>query len=67
MYMRPDTAMAILMPLTLWIPHLVDIDGAFVETRREPAGIWKASDSEITRQLLAAYNVSIDPLPPGRA
>jgi len=43
------------------IPHLVEIDsGAFVVLRREPASTWKASDSEVTRQMLEA-------LPPGRA
>ena len=36
MHMEPDTVMAILMPLTLCIPHLMEIDGAFVKMWREP-------------------------------
>ena len=54
-----ETAMAILMPLTLYIPHLVGIDGASVEMWREPGSAWKPSDC--TEELLAVYNLSIGP------
>ncbi|KIJ12477.1 hypothetical protein PAXINDRAFT_101193 [Paxillus involutus ATCC 200175] len=42
--LRPDTAMAILMPLALCIPHLVEIDGPFVKMWRESGSTWKESD-----------------------
>ena len=45
------TSIAILMPLTLWIP-LVEIDGPFVKLWRELGSQWKASD-DITTQWLA--------------
>lgn len=45
------TSIAILMPLTLWIP-LVEIDGPFVKMWRELGSKWKASDY-ITTQWLA--------------
>ena len=51
--------MAILMPLTLYIPHLVEIDGAFVKMLRDAGSTWKASDC--SKKLLAAYNLSAGP------
>lgn len=55
-----DTAMMILMPLALCIPHLVEIGGAFMEMWREPGSTWKAKN-DLTRDGLAALNLSIGP------
>jgi len=51
-------AMAILMPLKLCIPHLVEIDGPLVKMWRELGSTWKASDVTlaITRDLLATVS-----------
>ena len=42
--MKPETSMALMMPLTLYIPHLVDIDGPFVKMQRVSGNIWKVSN-----------------------
>jgi FAD/FMN-containing dehydrogenase len=44
------TSIAILMPLTLWIP-LVEIDGAYMKMWRELGGKWNASDYTTTEWL----------------
>ena len=57
--------MAILMPLTLSILHLVEIDGPLVKMWREPGSTWKAGNAITrTRELLACGVLSIhDPVP----
>jgi hypothetical protein len=56
--LRPETAVAILMPLTVCIPHLVELDAPCVEMWRELGSRWKASETTlaITRDLLASVS-----------
>ena len=42
--MKPDTSTALMMPLTLYILHLVEIDGPFVKMQRVSGNIWKVSN-----------------------
>ncbi len=56
-YMKPDTAMMI---LTVCIPHLVEIEAAFMNMWREEGSTWMAND--LTRESLATYyNLVIGP------
>jgi hypothetical protein len=41
--MKPDTSTALMMPLTLYIPQLVEIDGPFVKMQKVSENIWKVA------------------------